>query len=145
MTDSANDCVFCRIIEGKLPARIVYEDDLTTAFMDTNPASPIHILIVPKRHIPTLNDLTEEDTLLCRLGQVAKKLATDLGVAESGYRFFINVNRGGGQRVFHLHAHVVAGNDLGTFFIKAAVGAAIVWRKLVSLVKRGERSEPGKS
>ncbi len=139
MTDSANDCVFCKIIEGKLPAQIVYEDDLTMAFRDSNPASPIHILIVPKRHIPTLNDLTEEDALLCRLGQVAQKIAGDLGVAESGYRFFINVNRGGGQRVFHLHAHLVAGNDLGTFFIKVAVGVAVLWRKLVSLVKRGDR------
>jgi len=137
MSNSASDCIFCKIIEGKLPARKVYEDDLTMAFWDTNPTCPIHILVVPKRHIPTLNDITEEDTLLCRLGLVAQKIAKDLGVAESGYRFFINVNRGGGQRVFHLHAHLIAGSDLGTFFIKVAIGGAILWRKVVSLVKRG--------
>jgi len=136
MSDSSTDCIFCKIIEGKLPAREVYEDDLTMAFWDATPTCPIHILVVPKRHIPTLNDIPDGDTLLCRLGQVAKKIAKDQGVAESGYRFFINVNRGGGQRVFHLHAHLIAGNDLGTFFIKAAIGVAILWRKVVSLVKR---------
>lgn len=139
MTDSASECIFCKIVEGKHPSQKVYEDELAMAFWDTNPTSPIHILIVPKRHIRTLNDITEEDTLLCRLGLVAQRIAKDLGVAESGYRFFINVNRGGGQRVFHLHAHLIAGNDLGTFFIKVAIGGAILWRKLVSLVKGRHR------
>ena len=135
MTHSTTDCIFCKIIAGELPSRKIYEDDLTMAFWDANPASPIHILIVPKKHIPTLNDIPEDDTLLCRLGLVARKIAKDLGVSESGYRFFINVNRGGGQVVFHLHAHLIAGNDIGTFFIKLAVAFAVVWRKLVSLVK----------
>ena len=135
MTHSKTDCIFCKIIAGQVPSRKVYEDDLTMAFRDANPASPIHILIVPKKHIPTLNDIPEDDTLLCHLGLVARKIAKDLGVAESGYRFFINVNRGGGQVVFHLHAHLIAGKDLGTFFINVAVVCAVIWRKLVSLVK----------
>jgi len=74
---------------------------------------------------------------------VAKKLAQDLGVAQSGYRFFINVNRGGGQVIFHLHAHLVAGNDFGTLFIKAGIAIAVLWRKLVSLVCRDGASQKG--
>ena len=129
------DCIFCKIIDGKLPARKVYEDDRVVAFWDASPASPIHVLIVPREHIPTLNDVPEEDQTVDHLCRVAKKLAKDLGVAESGYRFFINVNRGGGQVIFHLHAHLVAGNDFGTLFIKMGIGAAILWRKLVRLVR----------
>lgn len=135
MAHSKTDCIFCKIIDGKLPSRQVYEDDRTMAFWDRNPASPIHILIVPKKHIPTLNDIPEEDGLLCHLGLVARKIAKDFGVDESGYRFFINVNRGGGQVVFHLHAHLIAGNDIGTFFIKLAIACSVIWRKFVSLVK----------
>lgn len=128
------ECVFCNIIEGKLAATKVYEDDLVVAFWDANPASPIHMLIVPKVHIPTLNDIPDGDTLLCHLGDVAKRIAKDLGVAESGYRFFINVNKGGGQVVFHLHAHLISGNDLGTFFIKVAIVMATLWRKLLYIL-----------
>ena len=128
------DCIFCKIIEGKLPAKKIYEDDQAVAFWDAKPASPIHILIVPRVHIPTLNDIPDGDTLLCHMGEVAKRIAQDLGVAESGYRFFINVNRGGGQVVFHLHAHLISGNDLGTFFIKVAIIGATLWRKLLSIL-----------
>jgi histidine triad (HIT) family protein len=129
------DCIFCKIVEGKLPARKVYEDDRAVAFWDARPASPIHILIVPRKHIPTLNDVREEDQIVDHLSRVAKKIAKDLGVAESGYRFFINVNRGGGQVIFHLHAHLVAGNDFGTLFIKIGIACAVLWRKLVRLVR----------
>lgn len=132
-----SDCIFCRIIEGKLPADKVYEDEDILAFWDARPASPIHILIVPKRHIPTFNDIPKGDCLLGRMGSVAQQLAKDLGVAESGYRFFINVNRGGGQVVFHLHAHMVAGSDFSTYFIKAGVAFAVLWRKLLSLLRGG--------
>jgi len=125
------DCVFCKIVEGKIPAKIVYQDELVVAFWDANPASPIHILIVPRKHIPTLNDVPEEDPILSHIATVAKKIAADLGVAEIGYRFFINVNKGGGQVVFHLHAHVVSGRDMGTKFIKAAIALAVGWRKLL--------------
>ncbi len=131
-----SDCVFCKIIDGRVPARKVYEDDHVVAFWDTRPASPIHILIVPKVHIPTLNDISENDQILAHIGAVAKTVAGQLGVHESGYRLFINVNRGGGQVVFHLHAHLVAGNDLGSFFIKAAIVCAVLWRKLVGLVRK---------
>lgn len=129
------DCIFCDIIAGKLPARKIYEDDLAVAFWDARPASPIHVLVVPRKHIPTLNDVPEEDGLIDHLCQVAKKIAKDLGVSETGYRFFINVNRGGGQVIFHLHAHLVAGNDFGTLFIKIGIAAAVLWRKIVRLVR----------
>ncbi len=131
------DCVFCKIVEGTLPSRRVYEDELVVAFWDAHPAAPIHILIVPRTHIPTLNDLTDGDQLLAHMGHVARKIAEGLGVAQSGYRFFVNVNRGGGQVVFHLHAHIVAGKDLGTFFFNVAVLIAILWRRLVSLAGGG--------
>jgi histidine triad (HIT) family protein len=124
-------CIFCKIIEGKIPAKIVYEDETVVAFWDANPASPIHILIVPRKHIPTLNDVDDGNAILGHIGDVAKKLARDLGVADTGYRFFINVNRGGGQVVFHLHAHLVSGKDMGTKFIKGAIFLAVVWRKLL--------------
>lgn len=133
------DCVFCKIVEGTLPSRKIYEDELVVAFWDANPAAPIHILIVPRQHIPTLNDLPEDDRLFSHIGRVARKIAADLGVADSGYRFFVNVNRGGGQVVFHLHAHLIAGKDLGTIFFGVAVGFSILWRKLVSLVRGSNR------
>jgi histidine triad (HIT) family protein len=131
-----DDCVFCKIIQGQVPAKIVYEDDLAVAFWDARPASPIHILIVPRKHLATLNDIPEGDPILGHMGRVAKSIAQSLGVADSGYRFFVNVNRGGGQVVFHLHAHLVSGNDLGTVFIKIGITAAVLWRKLVSAFKR---------
>lgn len=131
-----DDCIFCKIISGELPARKIYEDETTVAFWDARPASPIHVLIVPRRHVPTLNDIPRGDQLVAHMSDVAKKLAEELGVAESGYRFFINVNRGGGQVIFHLHAHLVAGNDFGTLFIRAGIAIAVLWRKLLQLVRR---------
>jgi len=127
-----DDCIFCKIVEGKLPARKVYEDELTVAFWDARPASPIHILIVPRKHIATLNDVEDGDKIVGHMARVAKKIAQKMGVADYGYRFFVNVNRGGGQVVFHLHAHVVSGNDLGSVFLKMAVFAAVLWRKIVN-------------
>lgn len=129
------DCIFCRIVQGELPARKIYEDEATVAFWDARPASPIHILIVPRRHIATLNDVPEGDQLVTHMSDVAKSIARSLGVADSGYRFFINVNRGGGQVVFHLHAHLVAGNDFGTLFIKMGIALAVLWRKAVNAFK----------
>ncbi len=131
-----SDCVFCNIIEGKIRADKVYEDELVVAFHDAYPASPVHVLIVPRQHMPTFNDIPDGDPILTHMGQVARKIAKDLGVAESGYRFFVNVNRGGGQVVFHLHAHIVAGNDFGTLLIKLAIGGAILWRRLTRLVRK---------
>ena len=130
-----SDCIFCKIIEGKIPAKIVYQDELVVAFEDANPASPIHILIVPRKHFPTLNDVPEDSPILSHIGNVAKKIARDLGVAQTGYRFFINVNKGGGQVIFHLHAHLVSGKDIGTKFIKVAIKLAVGWRKVMSKIQ----------
>lgn len=94
-----------------MPADKVYEDELVVAFWDANPVRPIHILIVPREHIPTLNDVPRESQLLAHIGYVATQIARDFGVADSGYRVFINVNRGGGQVIFHLHAHLIAKKD----------------------------------
>jgi histidine triad (HIT) family protein len=101
-------CPFCEIVEGKIPSEKVYEDELVIAFWDAHPARPIHILIVPREHIPTLNDIPPDNHILAHVGRVAAKIAADFGVADSGYRVFINVNRGGGQVVFHLHVHLIA-------------------------------------
>jgi histidine triad (HIT) family protein len=139
VSEPGNDCVFCKIVNGTIPARKVYEDKLVVAFWDARPAAPIHILVVPRKHLPTLNDVAEGDPLVSHMAWVGRQIAADFGVAEYGYRFFFNVNRGGGQVVFHLHAHVMAGNDLGTVFIKAAIVLSVLWRKLVSMV-RGNRS-----
>ncbi len=108
MTESVIDCIFCNIVQGRAPAEKVYEDDMLVAFWDARPVRPIHILIVPRTHIPTLNDIEPDDHILSHIGQAARKIAEQFNVAESGYRLFINVNRGGGQVVFHLHAHLIA-------------------------------------
>ncbi|MBI5571448.1 MAG: histidine triad nucleotide-binding protein [Desulfomonile tiedjei] len=108
MSNAGTDCIFCKIAQGRAPADKVYEDEHVVAFWDAHPARPIHILIVPREHIRTLNDIPSDNHILAHIGQVAVKIAQQFGVAESGYRFFVNVNRGGGQVVFHLHAHVIA-------------------------------------
>jgi histidine triad (HIT) family protein len=109
-----SDCIFCKIVEGSLPSTKVYEDDDVLAFRDIQPAAPVHVLIIPKKHIPTMNDVTEEDgALVAKIFAVARKIAADLGVAESGYRLVNNVNRDGGQIVYHLHVHLLAGRKLG--------------------------------
>lgn len=131
-----NDCIFCKIIKGTLPADIVYEDDTVVAFKDANPTAPVHILIVPREHIPTLNDVPDDAPIMAHIATVAKRIAREFGVAESGYRFFINVNRGGGQVIFHLHAHLVAGRDLGMRLIGIAVMIAVAIRKVRSWFTR---------
>ncbi len=106
--------LFSQIIEGKLPADIVYQDELVTAFRDIHPQAPTHILVVPNRIIPTVNDVTTEDEVaLGRLFTVAKKLAQEAGIAEDGYRLIMNCNKHGGQEVYHIHLHLVGGRPLG--------------------------------
>jgi histidine triad (HIT) family protein len=106
--------IFSKIIAGELPADIVYQDDLVTAFRDIAPAAPTHILIVPNKVVPTVNDLAESDEQLAgRLFLVARKIAEQEGIAESGYRLIVNCNRDGGQEVFHLHMHLIGGRPLG--------------------------------
>ena len=107
------DCVFCQIVAGMVPAEIVFQDDEITAFWDQRPAAPIHILIVPNRHISSVNELEVEDAaLLGRLMLKAREIATELGVRDKGYRLLVNVGEGGGQSVFHLHLHLFAGPHL---------------------------------
>ena len=107
------DTIFSKIIAGEIPADIVYDNDEVLAFRDINPQAPVHILIVPKKPIPTLNDLTEQDAgLVGKLYLAAKQIAADLGVAEKGYRTLINCNKDGGQDVFHLHLHLLAGRQM---------------------------------
>ena len=104
------DCIFCKIISGGIPAKLVHEDDRCVAFDDIHPQAPVHVLVVPRRHIPRLMDAGEADEgLLGHLLTVANRIARERGVAEDGYRIVINVNRGAGQVVFHLHLHVMGG------------------------------------
>jgi histidine triad (HIT) family protein len=107
------DCIFCKIIKKELPADIVYQDETIIAFNDRHPCAPIHQLIVPKKHIATLNDLTEDDTLLAgNMLQVARHLAKKAQITQSGYRAVFNCNKDGGQEVFHLHLHLLGGRVL---------------------------------
>jgi len=106
-------CLFCRIAAKELPAKVAYEDDLVVAFHDIGPQAPVHVLIVPRKHIATLNDVTVEDSaLVAHMLQVAPKLAKQFGVDQTGYRTVFNVNAEAGQTVFHLHLHVIGGRRL---------------------------------
>jgi len=108
------DCLFCSIIEGKIPSEKVYEDAWCVAFRDIKPQAPTHILIVPRKHIPTTNDLTEADAeLVGRLFLAAKELAKGEGIAEAGYRTLFNCNAAAGQAVYHIHLHLLGGRQLG--------------------------------
>ena len=108
------DCLFCKIASGQIKSDIVYSDDRVVAFKDINPEAPVHVLIIPRKHIETLNDLSEQDADLA--GYVllaAKKIAKDLKVAEHGYRVVINCNKDAGQAVFHVHFHLLGGRAMG--------------------------------
>jgi histidine triad (HIT) family protein len=106
--------IFAKIINGELPATIIYQDELVTAFRDIQPQAPTHILIVPNKVVPTVNDLTDEDEQIAgRMLLAAGKIAAQEGIADSGYRLIINCNHDGGQEVFHLHMHLLGGRRLG--------------------------------
>ena len=108
------NCIFCKMISGDMASDKVYEDEEILAFNDINPKAPVHIVIIPKAHIATLNDLDEEHAaLLGKLFLVAKKIAGDQGFADAGYRTVINCNRLAGQSVFHIHMHLLAGRLMG--------------------------------
>lgn len=108
-----NTCIFCRIIEGSIPAKIVYQDEYTLAFDDISPQAPVHTLIIPKRHVASVQDLGESDqALLARLLLTCAKIAKDKGLAEQGHRLVTNTGRDGGQTVFHLHFHVLGGRHM---------------------------------
>jgi histidine triad (HIT) family protein len=109
-----SDTIFAKIVRHELPAKIVYQDEYVTAFHDINPIAPVHILIVPNKIIPTLNDVTPDDErILGKMLLTAKRIADEFGIAQSGYRLIMNVNKDGGQVVFHLHMHVIGGRMLG--------------------------------
>ncbi|MEO8607376.1 MAG: HIT domain-containing protein [Chloroflexota bacterium] len=106
--------IFSKIIAKEIPSEIVYQDDQVTAFKDIRPAAPVHILIVPNIEIPTTNDvLPEHEQVLGHLFVVAKQIAQEQGIAESGYRLIVNCRDDGGQEVYHLHMHLVGGRNLG--------------------------------
>ena len=108
------DCVFCKIIKGEIPSELVYEDDKVIAFNDINPAAPIHILVIPKKHIETLLDVSEEDSnLIEHIYQTINKIAKDRGFASQGFRVIANCGKDSGQEVMHIHFHVLAGKTLG--------------------------------
>lgn len=113
------ETIFSKIIRKEIPAAIVYQDELVTAFRDIAPQAPTHILIVPNKFIPTLNHVTSEDeAALGRLFTVAAKIAKEEGIAENGYRLIVNCNQHGGQEVFHIHMHLVGGEPLGKMLAK---------------------------
>jgi histidine triad (HIT) family protein len=107
------DCLFCKIIEGTIPSKKVFENDRILAFHDIQPAAPVHILIIPKKHIPTMNEVTDDDAaVMAELFSVARHIAKEQGIADSGYRLVNNVNADGGQVVYHLHIHLLGGTKL---------------------------------
>lgn len=106
------DCLFCKIVAGQIPGAIVYQDDRLVAFKDINPQAPMHVLIVPRRHVPTLNDLAAgDDGLVGEMVRRAAALAAENGYAQGGYRTVFNCNADAGQTVFHIHLHVLGGRS----------------------------------
>ena len=110
---TASDCLFCRILEGEIPADVIYESDSALAFRDINPQAPTHVLIIPRRHITTINDLSAGDQeLVGSLFIAAKEVARQEGLAEDGYRTVMNCGEGAGQSIFHIHLHLLGGRFL---------------------------------
>ncbi|EPW6409486.1 purine nucleoside phosphoramidase [Vibrio vulnificus] len=114
----AEETIFSKIIRKEIPAQILFQDDLVTAFRDINPRAPKHILIIPNKLIPTVNDVEEDDeAMMGRMFTVAKQLAKEEGIAEEGYRLIVNCNAHGGQEVYHIHMHLVGGKPLGPMLL----------------------------
>lgn len=108
------DCIFCKIIKGEIPSEKVYEDDEILAFKDIQPAAPIHVLIIPKKHIANLMEIQKEDSeLMGRMVAVMQKIAKQLGIDEKGFRIISNCGPDSGQEVMHLHFHLLAGRTMG--------------------------------
>ena len=109
----SSDCLFCKILAGDIPADIIFESDDAIAFRDINPQAPTHALIIPRKHVATINDLGEGDeALVGNLFLAAKSIAADEGIAAAGYRVVMNCNAAAGQTVFHLHLHLLGGREL---------------------------------
>lgn len=108
------DCIFCKIVKGEIPSTKVYEDEEILAFNDLHPKGPVHILIVPKKHFATMNDIPDADLpLVGKIFGVVKNLAKKTGVDQTGYRTLVNTNKHSGQVVFHVHWHLIGGKPLG--------------------------------
>jgi histidine triad (HIT) family protein len=108
-----SDCLFCKIARKEIPSKLLYEDADVVAFEDINPQAPVHALVVPRRHIPSLNDLTPaDDAIVGKLARVAASIAQERGIAEPGWRSVVNVGREGGQLVFHVHMHCMGGRPM---------------------------------
>ena len=104
------DCIFCKIANGEIPADILYQNETLVVFRDIHPQAPVHLLIAPRKHIRSINDMEDADRqILSEMLFAAKKMAKQTSIAESGYRLFFNVERGGGQIIFHLHLHLIGG------------------------------------
>lgn len=113
------DCIFCKIIKGEIPSNKVYEDDEILAFYDINPATPIHILVIPKKHIPSLNELESEDgIIIAKIYETINKIAQDIGFAQDGFRVIVNCGKDAGQEVGHIHFHILAGRKLGAKIVE---------------------------
>ena len=109
-----DNCIFCKIIKGEIPSTKVYEDELVCAFNDINPAAKIHILVIPKKHINSLKELTEDDEkYVWAIHKAINKIAKEQGFAESGYRVVVNCGKDAGQEVMHIHYHILAGEKFG--------------------------------
>lgn len=107
------DCLFCRIVAREVPAEIILEEEDLLCFKDIQPQAPVHLLIIPKKHIATLNETEDEDQkLLGKMILTAKALAKKLNIAEKGYRLVFNINSGGGQAVYHIHLHILGGRQM---------------------------------
>jgi len=107
------DCLFCRIVAGEIPADVVHQDERAVAFRDINPQSPVHVLVIPRDHLESLDEATlKDEALLGHLLRVAARVANEQGLSESGYRTVVNTGAGAGQSVFHLHLHVIGGRAL---------------------------------
>ena len=110
---SEENCLFCKIVDGKIPGEFVHQDDQCVVIRDINPQAPMHVLVIPRDHIESLDDASQKDeTLLGHLLRVGARVANDLGQVDNGFRTVINTGEGAGQSVFHLHVHVLAGRSL---------------------------------
>lgn len=108
-----SDCIFCKIIDGEIPANKVYEDDNFLAFHDIHPKAKVHVLVIPKKHIPTFMDITDDDLMLIgKLHKFIQEVAKKLEIDESGFRVINNCKENGGQEVFHIHYHILGGEKL---------------------------------
>jgi len=106
----SSDCLFCDIVNRKVPTEFLYEDDNYVVFKDINPAAPVHLLLVPKKHIRSMNDIQKEDApIISGLFSIAKDMAKEQGINASGYKLLFNVEKGGGQVIFHIHLHLIGG------------------------------------